>query len=326
MGNGKRETVFFNCSVFLPFPAAPLLLPYSPENGSETVSIGGGFTTSRFRPHQSAAKATAIEFSFSRVEVIRKARSEFDSYTMSHFPHGFCVIINNELFKDHSEREGSLVDEHNLTQCFRYLGYTVEVHRNLSAYQIQEIFSYYQKLDHSFCDSFIVCILSHGEEGFIFGTDSKTVSLGSLSGKLDATSCRTLANKPKMFFVQACRGSNRSERSRIASDSGTQQEAVFRSSDAVRADSVASALSIPEDADFFFGYASPPGKVSWRDTEHGSWYVSELCRAFSSHATYADLDTMVTMAHNEVGTGYENGSYKQAPEKTSRLRKKVHFF
>ena len=287
----------------------------------------GGVLTVRFPAHQSASKATAIEFSFGQVGVKQgQPQTGFDLYKMKCFPHGLCVIINNEQFKEHSDRQGTLVDERNLTQCFRYLGYTVEVHRNCTAQQIEALFGYYQTYDHGNFDSFVVCILSHGEEGHVFGADSKSVDLRAIVGRLNAEACPSLAGKPKVFFIQACRGRDRMQGTQIVPDSGGPGAAVLRSSEAVRVVSDSRVVTIPDDADFFFGNATPPGKVAWRDMDYGSWYISELCRSLCSHATYADLVSMVTEAHNEVGTRYDNQSFKQAPEATSRLRKKVLFF
>ena len=280
----------------------------------------------RFTAHESAKSCTAIEFSFGTVQVKTGQRQrEFEAYTMQRSLHGICVIINNERFSSHTDRSGTQVDEVNLTQCFRYLGYTVEIHRNVTAHQIETIFSYYHSCNHSTYDSFIVCILSHGDDGHIFGTDSKSVELQSIVRQLNAESCPSLAGKPKVFFIQACRGGGRVQGTQIASDSGTQGP-VVSSSEAVRIISSASSITIPDDADFFFGNATPPGKVAWRDMDHGSWYISEICRSFSSLARYADLVTMITKVHNEVGTRYENMNYRQAPEANTRLRKKVYFF
>lgn len=249
--------------------------------------------------------------------------------------HGICAVINNEKFSSHAQRHGTHVDEVNLTQCFRYLGYTVEVHRNLTAHQIESVFRYYSNnIDHSKYDSFVGCVLSHGEDGHVFGTDSKTVSLSSIVNGLTAESCPSLAGKPKLFFIQACRGRERVEEDEVVSDSSVTVEPsvpppssrgdTTETEERVVSDSTA--LSIPDDADFIFGNATPPGKVAWRDMDHGSWYISETCRVFSSLAISVDLVSMVTKVHDEVGTRYRNRNYRQAPELTTRLRKKVYFF
>ena len=286
-----------------------------------------GLAMKRFLAHELAKKATSVEFSFGVVQVKEGLRQKvFESYTMQRSPHGLCVIINNERFSEHTERTGTQMDEVNLTQCFRYLGYTVEVHRNCTAHQIEAIFSYYRSCDHARFDSFVVCILSHGDDGHVFGTDSKSVELQAIVGKLNAETCVSLAGKPKVFFIQACRGGDRVHGAQIKSDSGIPEATVLRSSEAVKVITDSSSITIPDDADFFFGNATPPGKVAWRDMDHGSWYVSEICRSMCSHARYADLVTMVTEVHNEVGTRYDNQNFRQAPEATIRLRKKVYFF
>ena len=58
-------------------------------------------------------------------------------------------------------------------------------------------------LNHSGYDAFIFSILTHGEEGLLYGTDD-TISTRDLTSVFkDAT---TLAGKPKMFFFQAYQG------------------------------------------------------------------------------------------------------------------------
>lgn len=55
-------------------------------------------------------------------------------------------------------------------------------------------------------DSSFVCLLSHGEEGFIFGTDGRKLQLDSVFKLFDNSNCPTLVGKPKIFVIQACRG------------------------------------------------------------------------------------------------------------------------
>lgn len=60
--------------------------------------------------------------------------------------------------------------------------------------------------DHRHGDSSFVCLLSHGEEGFIFGTDGRKLQLDSVFKLFDNSNCPTLLGKPKIFVIQACRG------------------------------------------------------------------------------------------------------------------------
>ena len=53
---------------------------------------------------------------------------------------------------------------------------------------------------------FVLCILSHGEKGAIFGTDGKLVQVETLEELFDGNWCNQLAGRPKVFLIQACQG------------------------------------------------------------------------------------------------------------------------
>ena len=253
--------------------AVPHIIRRTTERDSVPVSIDNyGLKLTRFIAHESTKRCTAIEFSFGTVQISHLQQNRIlNSYYMNSGLHGICVIINNQNFALHHERVGTQVDEENLTQCFRYLGYNIEVYRDLTAHQIQSVFSHYSNdCDHTNNDSFVVCILSHGEDGQIFGTDSKSVQLKSIVGKLTAE-CVSLTGKPKLFFIQACRGVDKSVGIELASDSGSL--ILPHSTEPVQIVSDNNPVTIPADADFFFGYATPPGNVSWRNTAHGSMHL-----------------------------------------------------
>jgi hypothetical protein len=62
------------------------------------------------------------------------------------------------------------------------------------------------RLDHSKYNALIVCILSHGYENFVYGVDDQSVAVRYLTMFFRSSKCKTLANKPKIFFIQACQG------------------------------------------------------------------------------------------------------------------------
>ena len=57
------------------------------------------------------------------------------------------------------------------------------------------------KEDHSDADCFLCVILSHGEEGYVYGTTGK-VKISRLVEDFKGDNCPTLAGKPKLFFIQ----------------------------------------------------------------------------------------------------------------------------
>lgn len=72
--------------------------------------------------------------------------------------------------------------------------------------KIKEIVEKLRNYNHSMYDCFIIAILSHGDEGAIYGTDGDLVTLEDIMYQFGANRCPTLSGKPKLFFVQACRG------------------------------------------------------------------------------------------------------------------------
>ncbi len=292
-----------------------------------------------------------------------------DYYPMDESPHGLALIINNEHFKKHCRREGTGVDEKNLIITFRHLGYNVEVHRDLTTRQIQELFKEIKcRPDLSASDSFVCCILTHGESGRVIGADSRSVLIETLTESLCASSCPFLKGKPKIFFVQACRGKLKCRK--VAADNGLEDEALDPEgsdhsdhSESEKEDEVdggggqvqqdppvcklkraisrslsleldpaapilrveSDSSDIPDSADFFFGYATPSGQVAWRDLDHGSWYISELCMQLCTYSATKSLGDIMKKVTNGVGDRYYYKNYKQIPETTERLRWKVLF-
>ena len=290
-------------------------IPFTLKDGKKVVSDGGGVKYVTFEPLKHDKK-TKLDLSFGTLQPKSgKKQTNFEGYDMQRFPHGLCLIINNEEFLRQTDREGTAIDEGNLVQTFRFLGYQVEVYRDRTVAEMEGIFEKVGSRDHSKYDSLICCMLTHGKEGKVYGSDSRELDVTNIISKLNGEHCKTLAGKPKLFFLQACRGKGKDAGVRVASDSGE-----------VRIEADSDPITIPDESDFFFGFATPPGRVAWRDLDHGSWYVSELCRSLCTYATYADLNHMIQETHDKVATNYRNEGYKQAPEFTTRLRKDVFFF
>lgn len=129
-------------------------------------------------------------------------------YKMSCPTRGIAIIINNKNFlrssgMDRYPRNGTDVDRDALAKLLRFLKFDVKIYNDQTRSEIRKITKEMASTNHSRYDAFIFSILTHGEEGVIYGTD------GTISTK-DLTSyfkdCTTLVGKPKMFFFQACQG------------------------------------------------------------------------------------------------------------------------
>ncbi len=65
-------------------------------------------------------------------------------------------------------------------------------------------------------DSVVVFVLSHGDQSqtskhdsVIYGTDMQAMPVDDMIWFLQPKQCNKMKNKPKLFFIQACRGPNR---------------------------------------------------------------------------------------------------------------------
>ncbi len=80
-----------------------------------------------------------------------------------------------------------------------------------SSFHLQEIQHFLRDLsahNHQSFDCFVLAILSHGIEGAIYGVDERVVKIEHITTYFEGRQCPTLAGKPKLFFLQACRGGN----------------------------------------------------------------------------------------------------------------------
>eukprot|EP00795_Rhopilema_esculentum_P010352 gene10352-19053_t len=250
-----------------------------------------------------------------------------ERYKMSSSPKGICLIINNVDFGESrkstdtglSDRDGSDVDESNLNLIFTWLGFEVKIYKNKKALEMWKISSDCSKLDHSQYDCFVTCVLSHGGKNLrtrkeeIFGVDGKGFPIDDMIQLFDADSCRSLIDKPKLFFLQCCRGANEDKGMPVPGE-------VF--SDGIDDQQTA---TFPMLSDIFIGYATPSGFKSWRNTTEGSWYISKLCEVFSKLAKKNDLMTMITKVNGEVSKLYTDKGLKQVPNPSMTLTKLLYF-
>ena len=86
----------------------------------------------------------------------------------------------------------------------------------------------------------------------VHGADSIPVSLLDMTGVMKM--CKTLVNKPKMFFIQECR-SDQEDKGHQLDEEATQRDSGGKQPPSTH--------TIPQEADFFFGYATPLGNATY---------------------------------------------------------------
>lgn len=240
-------------------------------------------------------------------------------YNMGHRNRGFCVIFDVEKFHPSRKlprRLGSHVDSAGLYNLFRSMFFDVVLFKDPTAKEIRYQLEYYSKIDHTDNDCFVCCILTHGDHGQLYGSDSK-FPIDMMFNQFLGDQCPTLVGKPKLFFVQACQGEKLDNGVPVIADSY---------------DSSADYFKIPTHADFLIAYSTLPGFYSWRNTEDGSWFMQAVIRVLSDYHQDLDLLTMLTIVNHRVAyykcsnaTTPELSQKKQVPCITSMLTRRVFF-
>ncbi|XP_059198131.1 caspase-8 isoform X1 [Centropristis striata] len=240
------------------------------------------------------------------------------SYRMNRAKRGFCLIINNHDFAKSrpslKDRKGTEIDEDCLKKVFEWLGFEVEIQSDCTRQKMLSLMQDLGSRDHSQMDCLVCCFLSHGLQGQVFGVDGKTVEIEELKRPVNGMKCTTLAEKPKLFFIQACQGNNDQRPVYIESDGPV-------CSDAVRF------ASIPFDADFLLGMATVPSYVSFRERTCGTWFIQSLCRNLVQMVpSHYDLLSILTKVNDDVSQKTDSsGQKKQMPQPSTTLRKRVVF-
>uniref|UniRef100_G3MLK4 Caspase family p20 domain-containing protein n=1 Tax=Amblyomma maculatum TaxID=34609 RepID=G3MLK4_AMBMU len=234
---------------------------------------------------------------------------------------GRCVIFSNKVFQAHTnipEREGADEDERSLAGCFTALGFDVSIYNDLLGKEITNELKKLGKDDYTEHDSFVCCLSTYDMEGHLYGSDGRRISIDEVMKPFLGDECQSLLGKPKLFFIQACRGRN-------------YQKGVPLD----KADSSGEGLRIPTHADFLFAYSTVPGFISFRYKKEGSIFVQTLCTVLQQYAHTADLLHMLTLVCQKVALELdgvfrttpdgEKIAVKQMPSFMSTLRHLVYF-
>ena len=249
-------------------------------------------------------------------------------------PRGIALIINNEVFcraetdkENLDSRHGSEKDVKALKMLFEKLYFRVTVKRNLSREAILKVLDEVASEDHSAHDCFVLCIMSHGLEGLFIGSDGETLPYETVFDIFSNSSCRTLRGKPKLIFIQACRGED--------GQTGVVKDAPLLPDPRSLAVTTAGAAdkelkskfkeTIPDKSDMLVAYSTVNGYASYRDHDYGSRYVRCLVEVFKEKAGHENVLDMLTMVNGRLSKMGAIGK-KQIGQPDFTLTKKLFFW
>ena len=137
-----------------------------------------------------------------------------------HVSRGQCLIINEIHYPPNSngeriwDRGGTLIDAENLKDIWQKTGCEVHIRSDLTRLEMDTVLNDFRKRLECIKPDFIsVIILSHGRINRKTGLDEiiccdlKGLPTDDILERfIDAEQCPSMVNKPKLFYIQACRG------------------------------------------------------------------------------------------------------------------------
>lgn len=248
-------------------------------------------------------------------------------YPMTSRPRGIALIINNEVFDQHSEadevlrvREGSEKDVKALERLFEALHFVVRTERDIGGERIKKVLDDVSNENHSACDCFVLWLMSHGREGQFYGSDGEIVLIETVRDFFSNARCPTLKGKPKLLFIQACRGDQK--------EVGVEADSPYGSNQRPTTNFVSNLNfreSMPDHADILMAYSTVSGYTSFRNPCDGSRFVQCIVEVFREFAGHEDILSMLTMVNDKICKMGTVDS-KQVSEPTTTLRKKLYFW
>ncbi|XP_025968672.1 caspase-2 isoform X1 [Dromaius novaehollandiae] len=259
---------------------------------------------------------------------------QHSAYKLISEPRGLALILSNMHFsseKDLEYRSGGDVDCTALEMLFKHLGYQVTVFHDQTALEMQNALQRFSKLpDHRDVDSCIIALLSHGVEGGVYGIDGKLLQLQEAFRLFDNANCPNLQNKPKMFFIQACRG-DETDRGVDQRDGKERSDSPgCEESDANKEENLK--LRLPTRSDMICGYACLKGTAAMRNTKRGSWYIEALTSVFAEDSRDTHVADMLVKVNRQIKQreGYAPGTEfhrcKEMSEYCSTLCRDLYLF
>ncbi|XP_065643146.1 caspase-7-like [Hydra vulgaris] len=174
------------------------------------------------------------------------------NYTFDSNSCGLCVILCNTKFKSLPDRYGANKDVVTLSETFSKLNFKVKTEENKSRNQMFQIIRKCGNEKDVNC--FVCFISSHGQLETVFGIDEEPLTFEEMRSAIGNNPHNLLANKPKIFFIDACQVITSS----LSYSNGNVQE-----------------------QDYCFSVSTTPGHMSWRSS-NGTFYLKALCRVINN--------------------------------------------
>lgn len=248
----------------------------------------------------SAGKTTSSKGTFSPGFLNQSLNLHGDvAYKMDHTRRGVAVVFDIHHFKHLRYRSGSKRDSSMLKTTLSELGFYVKVLSNANSAEIKNVLLTEAAKDHSDADCFLCIFLSHGDDGIVYGSDGDydekdtQIPLQELFDLFRGDRCPSLVGKPKIFIVQACRGSKFEEGVSLVEVDAASTQNIYEVEEGTKP-------TIPSGADFLISYSTSEGYFSHRDTCLGSWFIQDLVKVMKEYGSSTEFTTLLTYVNSLV--------------------------
>jgi hypothetical protein len=197
-------------------------------------------------------------------------------YFMNYENPGKVFIFSNSLFETpqlDDFQNGINKDLQKIENVFGNLNYDVERFCDKSPEEIKGILKDLTHKDYSNYSWVIVFINSHGDLDSVFGVDGEKVYVTEFSENFKRITL--LKNKPKLFFVDTCRG-------RKSLKSKAKRFHYFDNQS-----------SVDEESDLFICYATIQNHVSQFDPFNCSIFIQNFCSILEEDKENKDIDLII---------------------------------
>ncbi|KAB7501164.1 Caspase-8 [Armadillidium nasatum] len=202
-------------------------------------------------------------------------------------PHGLCIIINVNNFMEAKDaqddfpldtRRGSDIDKDLVEGTFKLFGFTIVT---LDNPDYEEFCSFFTKLRKDVrlyaMAALAVCVMTHGDkDDNLYLADRKCIYVTDLRKLCYA---RALIGKPKMFFIQACRGEENLTPILL------QRDATITSN---------------TESDCIIAAATVGKHSAMRSQSSGSWYINDLCSTLQEIGHRKPLKTVLNVTRTKL--------------------------
>ena len=198
-----------------------------------------------------------------------------------------CIIISNQ-YNDSLQPPlpQYAVDEENISRTFAWLNFDVDKETDLSANEIETYMNTLAKEDFDEYECIVMFLLAHGnDQEEIAGNDSKFLKIDNIVKKLQ--SIPSLRGKPKIVFVQACRGSIHD----VAVESAVQT-----------ADTKRASIQRSDKADTLVYWCTQPGYASYVSSIIGSFFIHKLCVVLREYAGKYHFNDVIAKVNDIISS------------------------